>query len=72
MSTRLVPTGAAEREARGAEVPRGQRSQATVRASCAGYFVGVPCVLGKGGMEKIVEIGMNADEQGQPSLPKLV
>ena len=51
---------------------RGQRSQATGRASCAGYFVGVPCVLGKGGMEKIVEIGMNADEQGQPSLPKLV
>ena len=29
----------------------------------AGYFVGVPCVLGKGGMERIVEIKMNADEQ---------
>ncbi|MEY3144103.1 MAG: malate dehydrogenase [Planctomycetota bacterium] len=32
-------------------------------AKGAGYFVGVPCVLGKGGMEKIVEIKMNADEQ---------
>ncbi len=32
-------------------------------AKGAGYFVGVPCVLGKGGMERIVEIKMNADEQ---------
>ena len=32
-------------------------------AKGAGYFVGVPCVLGKGGMEKIVEIKMTADEQ---------
>ncbi|MEY3022075.1 MAG: malate dehydrogenase [Planctomycetota bacterium] len=28
-----------------------------------GYFVGVPCVLGKGGMEKVVDIKMNQDEQ---------
>ena len=28
-----------------------------------GYFVGVPCILGKGGMEKVVEIQMNADEK---------
>jgi malate dehydrogenase len=28
-----------------------------------GYFVGVPCVLGKGGMEKIIEIQMDADER---------
>ena len=28
-----------------------------------GYFVGVPCVLGKNGMEKIVEINLNADEK---------
>ena len=32
-------------------------------AAGKGYFVGVPCVLGKGGMEKVVEIKMNADEQ---------
>ena len=32
-------------------------------AKGAGYFVGVPCVLGKDGMERIVEIKMNADEQ---------
>jgi malate dehydrogenase len=32
-------------------------------AKGAGFFVGVPCVLGKGGMEKIVEIKMTADEQ---------
>ncbi len=28
-----------------------------------GYFVGVPCILGKGGMEKVVEIQMNAEEK---------
>jgi malate dehydrogenase len=28
-----------------------------------GYFVGVPVVLGSGGMEKVVEIKMNADEK---------
>jgi malate dehydrogenase len=28
-----------------------------------GYFVGVPCILGKNGMEKIVEIQMNPDER---------
>jgi malate dehydrogenase len=28
-----------------------------------GYFVGVPCNLGKGGMEKVVEINLNADEK---------
>jgi malate dehydrogenase len=28
-----------------------------------GYFVGVPCILGKGGMEKVVEINLNADEK---------
>ena len=27
-----------------------------------GYFVGVPCVLGAGGVEKVVEISMNDDE----------
>ena len=27
-----------------------------------GYFVGVPCVLGKGGMEKIVEAKLDASE----------
>ena len=32
-------------------------------AAGKGYFVGVPFVLGKGGMEKVVEIKMNADEQ---------
>ena len=28
-----------------------------------GYFVGVPCVLGKGGMERVVEIQLDADEK---------
>jgi len=28
-----------------------------------GYFVGVPCVLGSGGMEKVVEIKLDADEK---------
>ena len=27
-----------------------------------GYFVGVPCVLGKGGVEKIIEVDLDADE----------
>jgi len=27
-----------------------------------GYFVGVPCVLGSGGMEKIIEVKLEADE----------
>jgi malate dehydrogenase len=29
-----------------------------------GYFVGVPCVLGAGGVERIVEIELDADERG--------
>jgi malate dehydrogenase len=28
-----------------------------------GYFVGVPCVLGAGGVEKIIEIQFNDDER---------
>jgi malate dehydrogenase len=28
-----------------------------------GYFVGVPCVLGAGGVEKVIEIDLNADEK---------
>jgi len=28
-----------------------------------GYFVGVPCILGAGGMEKVVEIKLDADEK---------
>jgi malate dehydrogenase len=28
-----------------------------------GYFVGVPCVLGKGGMERIVEVALQPDER---------
>jgi malate dehydrogenase len=28
-----------------------------------GYFVGVPCVLGAGGVEKIIEFQLNAEEQ---------
>lgn len=28
-----------------------------------GYFVGVPCILGKGGMEKVIEIQMDGDEK---------
>jgi malate dehydrogenase len=27
-----------------------------------GYFVGVPCVLGKGGVEKVLEVPLSADE----------
>lgn len=29
-----------------------------------GFFVGVPCVLGHGGMEKVLEIELNAEEKG--------
>jgi malate dehydrogenase len=28
-----------------------------------GLYVGVPCVIGANGVEKIVEISLNADEQ---------
>jgi malate dehydrogenase len=28
-----------------------------------GYFVGVPCVLGKDGVEKVIEVELDADEQ---------
>ena len=28
-----------------------------------GYFVGVPCVLGSGGVEKIIEIDLDAEEK---------
>jgi malate dehydrogenase len=28
-----------------------------------GYFVGVPCVLGAGGVEKVIEIDLNTDER---------
>ena len=28
-----------------------------------GYFVGVPCILGAGGVEKIIEFKLNAEEQ---------
>ena len=28
-----------------------------------GYFIGVPCVIGCGGIEKILEIDLNADEK---------
>ncbi len=28
-----------------------------------GYFVGVPCVLGKNGMERVVEIELDGDER---------
>ena len=31
--------------------------------SVGGYFVGVPCVLGVGGVEKVIEIELDADEQ---------
>jgi len=27
-----------------------------------GYFVGVPCVLGSGGMEKVIEVNLTAEE----------
>ncbi|MBM4106992.1 MAG: malate dehydrogenase, partial [Phycisphaerae bacterium] len=28
-----------------------------------GYFVGVPCVLGKNGMERVVELQLDPDER---------
>ena len=28
-----------------------------------GYFVGVPCVLGAGGVEKVIEVEFSADER---------
>jgi malate dehydrogenase len=28
-----------------------------------GYFVGVPCILGAGGVEKVIEIKLNEDEK---------
>ena len=28
-----------------------------------GLYVGVPCVLGAGGVERIIEVELNADEQ---------
>jgi len=28
-----------------------------------GLYVGVPCVIGAGGMEKVLELKLNADEQ---------
>jgi malate dehydrogenase len=28
-----------------------------------GYFVGVPCILGNGGMEKVIECELNAEEK---------
>jgi malate dehydrogenase len=28
-----------------------------------GYFVGVPCVLGSGGVERIIEIELDPDEK---------
>ena len=28
-----------------------------------GYFVGVPCVLGAGGVEKVIEVDLDADER---------
>ncbi|MCH8342851.1 MAG: malate dehydrogenase [Planctomycetes bacterium] len=31
--------------------------------SGGGYFVGVPCVLGSGGVEKVIEVDLNADER---------
>ena len=30
-----------------------------------GYFVGVPAILGKGGVEKIIELNLNETEQAQ-------
>jgi malate dehydrogenase len=30
----------------------------------SGYYVGVPVVLGKDGIEKIVELSLDAEEQG--------
>ena len=45
-----------------------QRISLLRRVGCAtekgkGYFVGVPVVLGSGGMEKVIEIQMDADEK---------
>lgn len=34
-----------------------------VGAPGQGYFVGVPCILGSGGMEKVIEIDMDAGEK---------
>lgn len=34
-----------------------------VGAPGRGYFVGVPCILGSGGMEKVIEIDMDAGEK---------
>lgn len=28
-----------------------------------GYFVGVPCILGRGGVEKVIEVELNAEER---------
>ena len=28
-----------------------------------GYFVGVPCVLGAGGVEKVIELNLDAEER---------
>ena len=28
-----------------------------------GYFVGVPCILGKDGVEKVIELKLNDDER---------
>ena len=48
------------------------KDQKRVLASCVylngefgvkGYFVGVPCVLGAGGVEKIIQFKLNAEEQ---------
>lgn len=50
---RIIPCAAYCEDAYG--VAPGQKGK--------GYFVGVPVVLGSGGMEKVVEIKMNADEQ---------
>jgi malate dehydrogenase len=50
---RILPCAAYCEEAYG--VAKGQKGD--------GYFVGVPCVLGTGGMEKVIEVQFNADEQ---------
>jgi malate dehydrogenase len=33
--------------------------------NAGGYFVGVPVVLGKDGVEKVVELKLNADERAE-------
>jgi len=38
-------------------------SEYGVGAAGDGYFVGVPCVLGAGGMEKVLEIELTAGER---------